>query len=86
MELALPLFLAGMVMVGAAFTMRHTRFGRTGAMVLLSLLMGFGVYFVRNFAQILGEDGQIPVALAAWAPPAATILMSLGLLLHLEDG
>jgi lipopolysaccharide export system permease protein len=86
MELALPLFLAGMVMVGAAFTMRHTRFGRTGVMVLLSLLMGFGVYFVRNFAQILGEDGQIPVALAAWAPPAATILMSLGLLLHLEDG
>lgn len=86
MELALPLFLAGMVMVGAGFTMRHTRFGRTGTMVLLSLLMGFSLYFVRNFAQILGENGQIPVTLAAWAPPVAAVLLSLGLLLHLEDG
>ncbi len=86
MELALPLFLAGMVMVGAGFTMRHTRFGRTGTMVLLSLLMGFGIYFVRNFAQILGENGQIPIMLAAWAPPVAAVLLSLGLLLHLEDG
>lgn len=86
MELATPLFLVGMVLIGAGFTMRHTRFGRTGVMVLLALLMGFGAYFVRNLAQILGEDGQIPVMLAAWAPPAAAVLMSLGLLLHLEDG
>lgn len=86
MELALPLFLAGMVMIGAGFTMRHTRFGRTGQMVMLALAMGFGIYFIRNFAQILGENGQIPVALAAWSPPVAAILLSLGLLLHLEDG
>ncbi|MEM1428720.1 MAG: LPS export ABC transporter permease LptG [Pseudomonadota bacterium] len=86
MELAMPLFLAGMVMVGAGFTMRHTRFGRTGQMVLMALLLGFGIYFVRNFAQILGENGQIPIMLAAWAPPIAAVLLSLGLLLHLEDG
>jgi len=86
MELAMPLFLAGMVMVGAGFTMRHTRFGRTGQMVLMALLLGFGLYFVRNFAQILGENGQIPIMLAAWAPPVAAVLLSLGLLLHLEDG
>ncbi|MEL6204416.1 MAG: LPS export ABC transporter permease LptG [Pseudomonadota bacterium] len=86
MELALPLFLAGMVLIGASFTMRHTRFGRTGLMVLFALMLGFGVFFIRNFAQILGENGQIPVALAAWAPPAAAILLSLGLLLHMEDG
>jgi lipopolysaccharide export system permease protein len=41
---------------------------------------------VRNFAQILGENGQIPVMLAAWGPPVATLLLPLGLLLHLEDG
>jgi len=86
MELALPLFFAGMVMMAAGTTMRHTRFGRTGVMVLVALLLGFGVYFIRNFAQILGETGQIPVPLAAWAPPVAAILLSLGLLLHLEDG
>jgi lipopolysaccharide export system permease protein len=86
MELANPLFYAAMVLVAAAFTLRHTRFGRTGPMILGALLMAFSLYFVRNFAQILGENGQIPVYLAVWAPPVATLLLPLGLLLHLEDG
>lgn len=85
-ELARPLFLVAMVLVGAAFTMRHTRFGGTGIAVLSAVLLGFGLYFIRNFAQILGENGQIPVALAAWAPPLAALFLSLGLLLHAEDG
>jgi len=86
MELALPLLLAAMVLVGAGFTMRHTRFGRTGMMVLMALGLGFTLYFIRNFAAILGENGQIPVILAAWGPPIAALLLPLGLLLHLEDG
>ena len=86
MELALPVMLAAMVLIAAGFTMRHTRPGRSGLMVLFALLLGFGLYFIRNFARILGENGQIPVTLAAWAPPVAAILLSLGLLLHLEDG
>ncbi len=86
MELATPLLLVAMVLVGAGFTMRHTRFGRTGMMVLLALGMGFSLFFIRNFAQILGENGQIPILLAAWGPPVAAILLPLGLLLHWEDG
>jgi len=86
MELALPVLMAAMVMVGAGFTMRHTRLGKTGLMSLMAVLLGFTVFFIRNFAQILGENGQIPILLAAWAPPAAAILLTLGLLLHLEDG
>lgn len=86
MELASPFFIASMVLIGAGFTMRHTRFGKTGLMVLLALLMGFSAFFIRNFAQILGQNGDIPVALAAWSPPAIAFLMALGLLLHLEDG
>jgi lipopolysaccharide export system permease protein len=86
MELANPVLLASMVLIGAAFTMRHTRFGRTGLMVLSAILLGFGIYFLRNFAQVLGENGQIPIIVAAWAPPLAGICLSLGLLFHLEDG
>lgn len=85
-EMARPIFLISMVLVAAAFTMRHTRFGGTGVAVLMSVLLGFGLFFVRNFAQILGENGQIPVSLAAWAPPIASVLLALGLLLHTEDG
>jgi lipopolysaccharide export system permease protein len=86
MELALPLLLAAMVLIAAGFTMRHTRFGKTGSMVLLALLGGFLMFFLRNFAQVLGENGQIPVLMAAWIPPLAAALFALGLLLHLEDG
>ncbi|WP_300030814.1 LPS export ABC transporter permease LptG [uncultured Roseobacter sp.] len=85
-ELARPVFLMAMVLVASAFTMRHTRFGGTGVAVLAAVLLGFSLYFIRSFAQILGENGQIPVYLAAWAPPAAAVLLALGLLLHVEDG
>lgn len=86
MELALPLLLASMVLVAAGFTMRHARFGGTGTMVMLALAGGFALFFLRNFAQVLGETGQIPILLAAWAPPLAALLTALGLLLHLEEG
>lgn len=86
MEMALPLLLAAMVLIAAGFTMRHARFGKTGQMVLFALSGGFAIFFLRNFAQVLGENGQIPIVLAAWSPPVAAILLSLGLLLHLEDG
>lgn len=86
MELALPLLLAAMVLVAAGFTMRHARTGKTGNMVMLALLGGFVIFFVRNFAQVLGENGQIPIAAAAWTPPVAAVLTAMGLLLHMEDG
>ena len=84
--MVLPLLLAAMVLVAAGFTMRHARFGKTGTMVLYAMLSGFAVFFLRNFAQALGDSGQIPVLLAAWSPPLAAALLALGLVLHLEDG
>lgn len=86
MELAQPVLLMAMVLLAAGFTMRHARFGKTGYFVLLAILSGFAIFFLRNFAQVMGDTGQIPALLAAWSPPAVAILGSLGLLLHLEDG
>lgn len=86
MELAQPLLWVGMVLLAAGFTMRHARFGKTGRYVLLAVLCGFVIFFLRNFAQVLGDSGQIPVALAAWSPPFVALMLALGLLLHLEDG
>lgn len=86
MELAQPLLLASMVLIAAGFTMRHSRFGKTGVLVLMAVLGGFFIFFLRNFAQVLGENGQIPIMLAAWASPVAATLLALGLLLHLEEG
>jgi lipopolysaccharide export system permease protein len=86
MELAQPLLMMAMVLIAAGFTMRPARFGGTGRMVLYAMLAGFAIFFLRNFAQALGETGQIPIVVAAWSPPLAAILFSLGQLLHLEDG
>ena len=69
-----------------ADNIRHARVAQTGTLVLLALLAGFGVFFLRNFGQVLGENGQIPAILAAWSPPLVALLMALGFLLHLEDG
>lgn len=86
MELALPLTLAVMVLIAAGFTMRHARAGKTGQMVLFALLAAFAIFFLRNFAQVLGQNGQIPAFLAAWGAPIAAALLAISLLLHLEDG
>lgn len=84
--IASPLLLVAMVQIAAAFTMRHARLGQTGVRVLSAVLCGFALFFLRNFAQILGENGQIPVMLAAWGPPAVGLFFSAALILHMEDG
>jgi len=86
MEMARPVFLLSMVLIGAAFTMRHSRMGGTGIAVLSAVLLGFTLYYIRNFAQILGENGQLNALVAAWVPPLASVFLALGLILHREDG
>lgn len=85
-ELARPLFLVAMMLVGAGFTLRHHRAGGMGLMVLSAIVSGFGLYFLRRLAMILGENGQLPVLLAAAGPALAALLLALTLLLYKEDG
>jgi lipopolysaccharide export system permease protein len=85
-ELALPVLMAAMMLVGAVLNFKHARAGNAGTRILMTVLAGFALFFLRNFAQVLGENGQIPLALAIWTPPIASMLLALGVLLHLEDG
>ena len=85
-QLSTPLLLAAMVLTGAVFALQPARFGHTGVMALLAVLSGFLLYALKNVAESLGEAQEISVALAAWAPPSAALLIALSLLLHLEDG
>ncbi len=86
MELALPLMLCGMLMLAFALSIHHMRAGVAGQRALITILAGFTLFFLRNFAQILGESGQIPVLLAAWGLPVATVLLAVGVMLNLEEG
>ena len=78
--------MAAMVVIAAGFTMRPTRGRNSGVAVLLAFGAGIGVFFLRNLAQVLGDNGQVAPWVAAWAPPAVAVLMGLALILQREDG
>jgi lipopolysaccharide export system permease protein len=66
--------------------MRPVRGRSTGIPVLLAFAAGIGVFFLRNLAQVLGDNGQVLPWIAAWAPPAVAALLGLALILYREDG
>lgn len=84
--LAQPLLLAGMLLLSAVFSLRQTRRGNTGALVVMGVVFGFLFYFISNIIFALGASGTLPVALAAWAPSLSVVALATALLLHLEDG
>ena len=85
-ELAKPVFLLAMMIISAAFCMRQTRVKGTSLNVLIAVLVGFLLFYLKNFVLILGINGQLPVLVAAWGPPFASIFISLGLFLNREEG
>ncbi len=83
---ALPVLLAGMVMLAAIFTLRQPRRGRTGILVIIGVVIGFALYFATNLVYALGASGHLPIVLAAWAPSLLVVMFAAAALLHLEDG
>ena len=75
-----------MVMVAAVFTVRPMRGRRTGILVLGAFTAGVGLFFLRNLTQVLGEAGDVPPAMAAFAPPLVGSLLALAALLQSEEG
>ncbi len=84
--LSTPFLLCAMVLVAASFSLRLSRLGHIGQMVLAALFAGFLLYFITDLSQTLGRSGAVPVILAAWAPGAVAAFLGLTTLLHLEDG
>lgn len=85
-QYATPLMLVAMMFIGAAFSLRHARFGHAGIMALLAILSGFLLFALKNVAESLGQAQEVPILLATWAPPTAAALFALAFVLHLEDG
>ena len=84
--LALPLLSATMALVSAGFSMRPARRGGVAQMLGGGVAAGFSLFMISKVAEEFGQSGALPVALAAWAPAAAGLMMALALLLHMEDG
>lgn len=84
--MALPVLLAGMVMISAVFSLQPPRRGRTGILIVMGVVSGFVIYFVTNIIYAFGASGGLPIALAAWAPSLIVLMIASALLLHMEDG
>lgn len=83
---ALPLLLAGMMLMAAVFSLRSARRGKTGALIVLGIVVGFFYYFATQLIYALGASGALPIGLAAWAPSLVVLMLGTAALLHLEDG
>lgn len=84
--MAMPVLFAGMLMLAAVFTLRQARRGRTGVLIVGGIAAGFVFYFITNLIYAMGGAGNLPVALAAWAPSLIVVMVAGAVLLHLEDG
>lgn len=85
-ELAKPVFFLAMMLISAAFCMRQNRVRGTSLNVLVAVLIGFLLFYSKNFVLILGTNGQLPVFISAWGPSFAALFISLGLFLNREEG
>jgi len=84
--LASPFLLCAMIFVAAVFSLRLPRRGGVVTLIVAGVVTGFMVHFLTNLIYAFGQSGEMPVALAAWAPAMITLMVSGGMLLHLEDG
>jgi len=84
--LALPLLAGTMALLAACFSMRPARRGGVAQMIASGVGTGFALFVVSKVAEEFGQSGAVPPLLAAWAPAGAGLLLSVALLLHLEDG
>ena len=85
-QFARPFLFMVMMAIGAIFTLNAARQGNLGVSVMLSLLFGFSLHFLNNFANTLGSSGEIPLILAVFAPIIAFGSIAISLFLHFEDG
>ncbi len=84
--MARPLLLVAMILIAAAVSLKVSRFGGLGSMILGGILAGFVLYVLTELAKDFGGAGIVPPLLAAWAPGIFGVLMGLTILLHQEDG
>lgn len=84
--LARPVLLAAMVLIAACVSLRVTRMGGIGRLILGGILAGFVLYVLSELGKDLGGAGIVPPVVAAWAPGVFGVLMGFTILLHLEDG
>jgi len=83
---ARPALLIAMVVLAATVSLRSFRSGGIQTMVLMGLVGGIGLFLLAEVSRQIGASGLISPMLAVWVPIGVSLLVSLTVLLHQEDG
>jgi lipopolysaccharide export system permease protein len=75
-----------LVFLAGALALRAPRMQRGWWLVMGTVCVGFIVFFLGDFLEILGISERLPIMIAAFAPAMISLLMGLTALLYLEDG
>lgn len=81
-----PFLMAAMVLIAACFSLRLTRLGGIGQLIVAGVVSGFFLYFFTDVTLALGARGVMPVVLAAWSPAFISAMLGAALIFHQEDG
>lgn len=84
--IAMPLALAGSLLIAFAFTAGYRRTNKYGGTVLYGIVLGFVVYVVTETASMAGAAGIVQPAFAAFAPALVAMIVGTTVLLYKEDG
>lgn len=84
--LAMPLMLSGMMMIGIGFSLRATRRGGTGWMLVGGIAIGFIAFMFSTFVIALGKSAHLPAEVAAWTPAVCAVIIAVTMILFTEDG
>ena len=83
---AMPLMLAGSLVIAFAFTSGYRRSNKYGTTVLYGIVLGFVVYVLMEMASRAGAAGLIEPVVAALAPALVAMGIGTTVLLYREDG
>ncbi len=84
--LALPLLLVAMVLIAASFSLKLSRMGGVGVLVLGGVGAGFVLYVASKLVSDLGGAGVLSTPVAAWSPAVVANMLGALTLLNREDG
>ena len=84
--LSTPIFLIGMVLLGAIFSVKPIGRHGVGKRLFIAIIIAFVIFFLNDVIAAMGQGSQTPAFLAAWIPALIPIFISASILLYLEDG
>lgn len=85
-NLSTPLLYFVMTIIGSVFSLKSARHSNLGLSIVVTIIIGFIIYFTSNLINSLGLSGSLPIAVSIWFPILIIGLTGMFFLLKFEEG